>query len=132
MEYLDVLTPAGEKTGRVKLRSDVHRDGDWHLSVHVWILNSKGELLMQCRSPKKDIGANKWDISYCGHVRTGSISLETALREGGEELGLDLTAEDLEMLFTATQDKTTSQYSDREFNDTYLIRRDVDIASLAL
>lgn len=30
MEQLDVLNEKGEKTGKIKLREECHRDGDWH------------------------------------------------------------------------------------------------------
>jgi len=32
-EYFDVLDENGNKTGKIKLRSEVHRDGDWHKGV---------------------------------------------------------------------------------------------------
>ena len=47
MEYLDILDENGNLTGEKKLRTEVHRDGDWHKAVHVWILNSKNQLLLQ-------------------------------------------------------------------------------------
>ena len=37
-EEFDVLDARGWLTGRTKARSAVHRDGDWHAAVHVWIL----------------------------------------------------------------------------------------------
>ena len=44
-EYFDILDENGNKTGQTKLRSEVHRDGDWHKAVHIWIFNDKGEAL---------------------------------------------------------------------------------------
>lgn len=41
-EYFDVLDSNGHKTGRIKLRSEVHRDGDWHRAVNIWIVNGGG------------------------------------------------------------------------------------------
>ena len=37
-EEFDVLDAGGRPTGRTKARSAVHRDGDWHAAVHVWVL----------------------------------------------------------------------------------------------
>lgn len=34
-EYFDVLDENGNKTGIIKLRNEVHRDGDWHKEVHI-------------------------------------------------------------------------------------------------
>ena len=46
-EYFDILDENGNKTGKTKLRSEVHRDGDWHKAVHIWIINNKGDILLQ-------------------------------------------------------------------------------------
>jgi isopentenyl-diphosphate delta-isomerase len=133
MEYLDVLTEFGDKTGTAKLRTEVHQDGDWHLAIHVWIINSRGELLLQRRSPQKDTSPNKWSASYGGHVQAGNSSLTEALREGAEELGLhDLVETDLTHLFTVTQEHIDNGRINREFNDVYLVCKDIDIASLVL
>ena len=35
MEYLDVLDSSGNKTGKKKLRSEIHKDGDWHRAVQI-------------------------------------------------------------------------------------------------
>ncbi|TYG52103.1 hypothetical protein ES288_D09G001300v1 [Gossypium darwinii] len=59
VEYLDVLTKIGKKIGKKiggsKPRGDVHRDGDYHKAVHVWIFTeSTQELLLQKRADCKD------------------------------------------------------------------------------
>ncbi|TYH52049.1 hypothetical protein ES332_D09G001100v1 [Gossypium tomentosum] len=59
VEYLDVLTKIGKKIskkmGGSKPRGDVHRDGDYHKAVHVWIFTeSTQELLLQKRADCKD------------------------------------------------------------------------------
>jgi hypothetical protein len=40
IEHFDVLTPDGTPTGVSKPRSDVHRDGDWHACVHIWVIDA--------------------------------------------------------------------------------------------
>ena len=39
---LDVITANGKPTGRVKPRAEVHRDGDWHRAIHVWVAGVDG------------------------------------------------------------------------------------------
>ena len=46
-EFFDVLDEEGSKTGKIKPREELHRDGDWHKSVHVWIVNDNAEVLLQ-------------------------------------------------------------------------------------
>jgi isopentenyldiphosphate isomerase len=60
--------------------TQVHRDGDWHRSVHIWVLNSeKGELLMQKRVAFKDSWPSHWDIGCAGHVSAGDTSIITGI-----------------------------------------------------
>ncbi|KAK8308303.1 hypothetical protein V6Z11_D02G048100 [Gossypium hirsutum] len=79
VEYLDVLTKIGKKTGVFKPRGDVHRDGDYHKAVHVWIFaQSTQELLLQKRADCKDSWPGLWDISSAGHISASDSSLITA------------------------------------------------------
>lgn len=61
-EYFDLLDENGNKTGNIKLRSEVHRDGDWHKAVHIWIINDEGEILLQRRCATKESYPNMLDI----------------------------------------------------------------------
>lgn len=94
VEYFEVLNEVGAKTGLVKQRNQVHRDGDWHRAVHVWIYSlSTNELLLQQRAACKESWANLFDCSTAGHLSAGDDSLPTAQREVEEELGLQLPQE---------------------------------------
>lgn len=56
-ELFDVLNDSGERTETTKRRGDIHRDGDWHASVHIWIARrriSGMEFLLQKRADDKD------------------------------------------------------------------------------
>lgn len=67
MEFLDVLDENGKKTGVVRNRELIYKNGDWHRTVHVWLLNSKNELLIQKRASNKETFPNLWAISIAGH-----------------------------------------------------------------
>ncbi|RWW44042.1 hypothetical protein BHE74_00050230, partial [Ensete ventricosum] len=57
----------------------VHRDGDYHRAVHVWIYSeSTQELLLQKRADCKDSWPGQWDISSAGHISAGDSSLLSA------------------------------------------------------
>src|SRR3989344_1498741 len=100
MEYLDILDENGELTGQTVAYDVAHQKGILHKAVHVWLLNSKGELLIQKRSANKEAYPNQWEISASGHVSAGQTSLEAARRETKEELGLDLPDQAFQYLFT--------------------------------
>ncbi|XP_077238192.1 nudix hydrolase homolog 3 isoform X2 [Tasmannia lanceolata] len=123
-ELLDVFTITGQRTGISKTRGDVHKDGDYHRAVHVWIfVESTQELLLQRRADCKDSWAGLWDISSAGHISAGDTSLITARRELNEELGVNLPKDAFELIFIFLQECTINdgKYINHEFNDVYLI-----------
>ncbi|KAK9101720.1 hypothetical protein Sjap_018976 [Stephania japonica] len=123
-EHFDVLTRTGEKTGLTKPRSLVHRDGDYHRAVHVWIFaENTQELLLQRRADGKDSWPGLWDISSAGHISAGDSSLVTARRELYEELGVTLPKDAFEFLFIFLQECVTNNgtFINNEFNDVYLV-----------
>ncbi|HLD85604.1 MAG TPA: NUDIX domain-containing protein [archaeon] len=67
--------------------SEAHASRKLHRGSHVFIFNSKGELLLHKRS-KKWTFPDMWDSSAGGHVAYGSSYYETAVRELKEELGI--------------------------------------------
>ena len=127
MEQVDILTAAGELTGAVASRNDAHRKGLWHRTVHIWIRNYNGDLLLQRRSPKKDIHPGLWDISAAGHLAAGDTSGNAACREVLEELGVTLEISDLDYLFTVRQQHVVHDklLMDNEINDVFLCSRPV-------
>ncbi len=133
-EYIDVINENGSPTGVKKLKSEVHRGGDWHRAVHVWIVNSKGELLIQKRAPQKDNHPNMWDIPSAGHVSAGETPAICAERETEEELGLTLGAEKFEYLFTVSQKSVSNNgtYINNEINDVFLVRLDAELSRMEL
>ncbi len=129
MEYFDVLDEKGDKTGEKKLRSEVHRDGDWHESTHVWIINSSRELLIQKRSLNKDSYPGIWDISSAGHVPAGCNIIASAVKEAEEELGIELQEKDFECLFTIKNQGVLNKgaFINNEFHNVYLVKFDSGI-----
>ena len=69
-------------------RDNIHSSKKWHRGIEIFLFNSKGEILVQRRSPDKDKQPNKYDCSVSGHVDYGKNYEETALREMEEELGI--------------------------------------------
>lgn len=131
-ELFDVVRANGTPTGQVKTRADVHRDGDWHRSVHVWVagISDKGPfLLLQRRSLKKDTWAGRLDATVGGHYRHGE-SLDDALREVEEEIGVPVEQCDLRRLgirWCASEEE--AGVLDREIQDLFLLQDDRPLGS---
>jgi isopentenyl-diphosphate delta-isomerase type 1 len=134
-ECIDIVDDAGNLTGEKELKSLAHKNGDRHKTVHIWIINSKGELLIQRRSPAKENHPNLWDISYAGHISAGETPLRAAMREAKEELNVVVEENDLKYLFTIDSPRTVlndGAYIDHEFQDVYLLKIDRDISNFKL
>ncbi len=130
-EYFDILDENGNKIGKTKLRTEVHRDGDWHKAVHIWIFNDKNEVLLQRRSKNKDSNPNKLDISSAGHLSAGDDSLTGAIRELKEELNLDVKPEELMFIDTLKHSrKYTSTFINNEFDDMYILKTSKTISEM--
>lgn len=123
-EHFDVLTKTGHKAGFTKPRGAVHRDGDYHRAVHVWIYaESTQELLLQRRADSKDSWPGLWDISSAGHISAGDSSLNTARRELHEELGVVLPKDAFESIFIFLEESVTNggTFINNEYCDVYLV-----------
>lgn len=130
-EYFDLLDENGNKTGKTKLRTEVHRDGDWHKAVHIWIINDNGEILLQRRCATKDSNPNMLDISSAGHLTAGDESLTGAIRELKEELNLDIKPEELQFIKTLKRSsKYTATFINNEFDDLYILRTNKKIEDM--
>ena len=55
-EYFDVINEKGEYTGKVESREKCHKEGLWHKAVAVFIVNSKGQVLLQKEVQKRKCG----------------------------------------------------------------------------
>jgi isopentenyldiphosphate isomerase len=133
-ELYDIVDENDKPLGFTKPKSEVHRDGDWHRSAHVWVLNSKGELLIQKRAPHKLGFPDHWDVSVGGHLSAGEKPIESAIREMEEEIGLTgVQPEQLEFLFVVNDiNNDSGQLKERAVHYVYLLRANPLIGDLKL
>jgi len=120
-EIFDVYTEDGLPVGTAR-RADVHARGLWHRSAQIWIVRSDRSLLLQKRSSYKDVFPDCWDVSCAGHVDAGEEPLAAAVRELCEELGLSISPERLQPLFTLRKSFTFGALQDNEINHVFLLR----------
>jgi len=95
-EYWDIITADGVPTGkRIKRCAFNHLlQGEYHLVVHIWIKNSKGEYLIQRRSVDREPMSGEWAATG-GSVLSGERSEQAAIRELREELGITVKENEL-------------------------------------
>ena len=88
VEIWDVLDENGKPTGKTALRGQgVLKSGEYHLVVHIWIISSKGQFLIQRRAEDKKLMPGEWAATG-GAAVSGEDSFSAASRELFEELGI--------------------------------------------
>lgn len=127
MEYFDLYNSLGEPLGKTVERGAKLEPGEFHLVVHIWIRNSKGEYLVQQRNKLTDITPFMWAATG-GAVTTGETSLSAAIRETKEEIGLTLQEGDLKHLNRYYIQNDFASY----ITDLYLVEQDVLLNELEL
>lgn len=125
-ELFDVVTEDGSPTGIAKRRADVHRDGDWHRAIHVWVYgieNGAPFLLMNLRGRHKDTWPGMLDVTVGGHLGAGE-TVEAAFREVEEEIGIVADPSRLRFLET----RKAYGETERELQEVFLCRDDRPLA----
>lgn len=133
-ELIDVLDENGNKTGKIETRKEVHEKGLWHRIIVVSIIDRNGHLLMQQRSLNKDSNPGKWDVSATGHVSSGQTSIEAAVREVSEELGIEINEKELKYILTYKNSRQIKEnYIDKQIYDCYIVNKEeIDIKDIKI
>jgi len=126
-EIFDVYTRDGKYIG-TKTKSLCHsqKPGCYHEPVWIWIINNKNKILVQKRAATKKNHPNLWDMPCGGHVIAGESSIEGAIREVFEELGVKTNPTDYKFITEYIFDKNY------ELAQIYLLRFDLDIKEFKL
>lgn len=125
-ELFDVVSSNGEPTGIVKRRADVHRDGDWHRAIHIWVYDDDtidSCLLMNQRGRHKDTWPLALDTTVGGHLAAGE-SVEQAYREIEEEIGITVDPTALRYIGQRSSESSGNHPGiiDREIQDIFFLR----------
>ena len=89
-EYIDIVDKHGQPTGQTALKSEAHKHGWYHNTIHLWFYTIDGKILLQQRSSKKLIYPLLWDVSVAGHIDVGESITQAAVRKTFEEIGLKI------------------------------------------
>ncbi len=108
MEKWDLYTKYREKTGKEHIRGEEIPEGLYHLVVHVWIRNSRGEYLLSRRAADRPTYPFFWE-TVGGSVLQGETSIEGAVREVKEEVGITLSPESGQLAFTKIRDTVNGE-----------------------
>ena len=130
-EMVEVMNQDGQPTGIYKMRSHVHRSGEWHNSVHVWVIY-EDKVLLQKRNADRESFPDMYDVSAAGHVSAGETPELAAVRETEEEIALRIDEKDLisvGVLRLCYSDKQKA-YISNEFNYIFAYKSDHQIENI--
>lgn len=131
-EIFDVLDEEGNCTRKTETREKCHKEGLWHKAVALSIINSKGQVLLQKRSPNKRLWPNMWDITAGGHVLAGEFGFQAIKREKKEELGIELNKEEMIFIGSSISRQEKGDIRNNHFNEYYVVNKDIDETKLRL
>ena len=120
MELVDLLNNGKELIGETCERNSVP-EGKYRLSIHIWIVNDKNEILIQQRSASRKMFPNMW-TNTGGACIAGETSIETVFRELKEELNVIPNIDNLELIASYKRKK--------DYVDVWLLRQNINIKDL--
>jgi len=121
-EYIEKYTSDGKPTGKKFLKSEIHRKGIIHSTIHLWIFCNKNKILIQKRSKSKEINPGIWDVSVAGHIKYGENFINAVIRESKEETGIKIQKEKLKKVGVFYTEEFYTNVTDREFHHTYIYK----------
>lgn len=124
MEFWDLLNKNGKRTGEIIRRGEPIPPDRYHLVVSAWIVNSEDQYLLSQRHPEKAYPLF-WECTG-GSVLAGEESVDGAVREVMEELGITLNAEQGIHLFRQHRKQT------QDFYDVWVFHADIALEQITL
>ena len=119
-ELWDAYDKEKKVTGKTLIRGEEIPDGLYHLVVHIWIKNNDNQFLISRRSSNRKSYPLKLECQG-GSVLKGESSLDGAIRETLEEVGIDLTNVKGNCIFSKTR------HSFHDIMDVWLFEYNGDV-----
>ena len=124
-EIWDIYDIHKNKKNKLHKRGVPLDNDDYHIVIHAWVVNSNDEVILTKRHSSKKICPNMWECTE-GSIVAGEDSVEGAVRELKEEIGLDFKIDEAKFFTSFVLDFSNT------IIDSYVFKRDVDINDLVL
>lgn len=124
MEYWDVYDKNGKWKRRAIRKGERLKNDEYHIIVEGWILRDDGNFIIQRRALDKKSFAGMWYCSAGGSVISRETPKEGMVREFKEELGVDISEEELRLKRIITE-KNTIFY-------IFLVRKNISLDEIKL
>ena len=110
MELVDIVDENNKLTGQTEERWVAYEKGLWRRTVSCWIMNEKGEVLLQKRTANKIRNPNKW-AKTGGQVEAKETVEEAIYREVKEELGIEIPKEQIKVVDIHKSDNKSRRFA---------------------
>jgi len=127
-EFWDVYDKNRNVTGKTVERGTYMEEDEYHLVVQIWIKNDDNKWLISKRAPHKSQGL-KWEPTG-GSVLAGETSLQGALREVKEEVGIILDSKSGYLFKSFRREKFT--WANPGFLDVWVFTNNTPIDDVVL
>ena len=120
-ELLTIYDRFGASIG-VATREEVHKKGYWHKTFQCYVTGIENDaeyMYIQLRSQGKKDFANLYDITAAGHILSNE-AVEEGVREVNEELGLNVSSDELLSLGIIPNIIVTENIKDYELSHVFL------------
>lgn len=118
METLIVLVDEKDNQTGLMEKMEAHQKAMLHRAVSVFIIDSKGEWILQKRAPHKYHSKGLWTNTCCTHPLPGESETESASRRLMEEMGIQCKLKKLfSFIYKETLDNGLTEY---EYDHVFL------------
>ncbi|POS02167.1 isopentenyl-diphosphate delta-isomerase [Flavobacterium croceum DSM 17960] len=93
-EQVILVTPQDEPIGLMN-KIEAHEKALLHRAFSVFVLNAKGEVMLQQRAHHKYHSPLLWTNTCCSHQRAGETNIEAGKRRLQEEMGFETDLKEL-------------------------------------
>ena len=124
MEYWDVYDNKGKWKRRVIKKGERLKNDEYHIIVEGWILRDDGNFIIQRRALDKKSFSGMWYCSAGGSVISRETPKEGMVREFKEELGIDISEDELSLKRIITERNTIFYI--------YLVRKNISLDEITL
>jgi len=118
MELWDVLDKDGNKTENTIQRGEELKENQYHLVVHIWIINNSNKFLIQKRADHLKLFPGIWATAG-GSALHGEDSKTAAIREVKEELGINPEPKNM--------NKVARLQRKDNFTDIWILTQDISL-----
>jgi len=122
MELIDVIDENNKLTGEIEDRWVAYNKGLWRRTVSCWIINEKGEILLQKRTANKKRNPNKW-AKTGGQIDSGESAEDAIFREVKEELGIEIPKNQIKVVDIHKSDYKSKRFA---YNFIFVVNHKID------